>query len=69
MLGCKPSDNHIESSYKLQARNTASFDLGRYQRLVSKLINLSNIRPYIAYTVSLVSQYMHDPREPHLQSS
>jgi len=35
---------------------------------VGKLIYLSHTRPNIAYAVSVVSQFMHDPRERHLQA-
>lgn len=38
----------------------------RYQRLVGKLIYLSHTRPDIAYTVSLVSQFMHCRSENHM---
>ncbi|XP_062118860.1 uncharacterized mitochondrial protein AtMg00810-like [Humulus lupulus] len=41
-------------------------DKGRYQQLVGKLIYLSRTRPYIAFVVSLVSQYVHDPCQGHL---
>ena len=43
----------------------AVVDKGRYQRLVGKLIYLSHTRPDIAFAVSVVSQFMHAPRECH----
>ena len=38
-----------------------------YQRLVTKLIYLSRTQPDIAYAINLVSQFMHNPKEVHLQ--
>ena len=43
-------------------------DKTRYQRLVGKLIYLAHTRPDLAYAVSIVSQFMHDPRVRHLQA-
>lgn len=40
----------------------------RYQRLVGKLIYLSHTRPNIAHAVSVVSQFMHCPREDHMDA-
>jgi len=40
----------------------------KYQKLVRKLIYLSHTRPNIDYVVSVVRQFMHDPRERHLQA-
>nr|CAN65787.1 hypothetical protein VITISV_032262 [Vitis vinifera] len=42
-------------------------DQGRYEKLVRKLIHLSLTRPSIAYSVSVVSQFMHSPNEEHLE--
>ncbi|RDY07752.1 putative mitochondrial protein, partial [Mucuna pruriens] len=39
------------------------------KKLVGKLIYLSHTRPDIAYVFSVVSQFMHDPRERHLQAA
>ena len=68
MLGCKPSETPIEQNHKLgEATEDAMVDKGRYQRLVGKLIYLSYTRPDIAYAVSVVSQFMHSPKECHLE--
>ena len=45
----------------------APVDRERFQRLVGRLIYLSHTRPDIAYAVSVISQYMHDPRESHMK--
>ena len=43
-------------------------DREKYQRLVGRLIYLSHTRPDIAFIVSVVSQYMHSPKESHLEA-
>jgi hypothetical protein len=69
MLGCKPVDNPMEQNHKLfQCSSAGCTDKGRYQRLVGKLIYLSHTRPDIAYAVSVVSQFMHNPRQPHMDA-
>ena len=40
----------------------------RYQRLVGRLIYLAHTRPDLAYALSVVSQYMHNPREQHMNA-
>nr|GEU36285.1 ribonuclease H-like domain-containing protein [Tanacetum cinerariifolium] len=40
-----------------------------YQKLIGKLIYLTNTRPDIAYTVSCLSQFMHSPLKSHLKNA
>lgn len=40
-------------------------DPTKFRQQVGSLIYWTMTRPDIAYAVRLVSQFMHDPREPH----
>lgn len=44
-------------------------DARSFRQLVGSLIYLSITRPEIAYFVSVVSQFMQDPRTPHLEAA
>ena len=69
MLGCKPADTPIDPRVKLDLHlGGAPVEKGQYQRLVGKLIYLSHTRPYIAFAVSCISQYMHAPLEAHMEA-
>ncbi|XP_057993184.1 uncharacterized mitochondrial protein AtMg00810-like [Hevea brasiliensis] len=57
MLGCKPTESPIEANHKLQAGVGESMDIGRYQRLVGRLIYLSHTRLDIAYAVGLIKAF------------
>ncbi|RVW29644.1 Retrovirus-related Pol polyprotein from transposon RE1 [Vitis vinifera] len=60
MLGCKPAETPIELNVKLQSTKAKNVkDQDRYQRLVGRLIYLSHTRLDIAFSVSMVSQFMH----------
>jgi len=61
MLGCRAAAKPIEHNDRLSKGVGASVDKERYQRLVGRLIYLSRTRPDIAFAVSVVSQFMHDP--------
>ncbi|KAE8705448.1 Phosphoglucomutase [Hibiscus syriacus] len=68
MLDCKPVKTPMEPDLKFckeMTRNPVNKET--YQSLVGKLIYLSLTRPDIAYSVSIVSQHMSDPREEHLE--
>ncbi|RDX81632.1 hypothetical protein CR513_37665, partial [Mucuna pruriens] len=49
--------------------NHVPIDKGRYQSLVGRLIYLSRTRPDIAYVVSVVSRFMHNPSEVHMKAT
>jgi transposase InsO family protein len=69
MLDCKPVDTPMIPNVKLEAyADHTPTNVDRYQRLVGKLIYLAHTRPDIAYAVSVVSQFMHSPKEEHLEA-
>ncbi|RDY07283.1 putative mitochondrial protein, partial [Mucuna pruriens] len=67
-LGCKIIGVPIEQNHRIGCEEGPIIEKSQYQRLVGKLIYLSHTRLDIAYVVSMVSQFMHDPRERHLQA-
>ena len=69
-LGCKTTEVPIEQNHKIRNdEENSKVEKTQYQRLVvGKLIYLSHTRPDITYAVSVVSQFMHDPRERNLQA-
>ncbi len=44
-------------------------DLPMFRRIVGKLIYLTNIRPDVVYVVSIISCFMGDPRQVHLDAA
>ncbi|KAG8489218.1 hypothetical protein CXB51_017212 [Gossypium anomalum] len=70
LMGCKPAETPMEFNLKLGTdEDGKEIDRGRYQRLVGRLIYLSHTRSDIAFSVSVISQYMHAPREKHLEAA
>jgi hypothetical protein len=69
MLDCKPVDTPMIPNLKLDAyTDHTPTNVNRYQRFVGKLIYLAHTRSDIAYVVSIVSQFMHSPKEEHLEA-
>jgi hypothetical protein len=68
MLDCKPASTPIEQNHRIKADDGESIDKYKYQRLVGRLIYLSHTRPDIAYAVSVVSRYMHNPCTSHMKA-
>ena len=67
---CRPANTPMDPNLKLgKAEEDAAVDKEMYQRLVGRLIYLSHTRPDIAYAVGLLSQFMHNPKEVHLQAA
>ena len=66
MSGCRLAPTPIEQNHRLHDGDGGLVDQEHYQRLVGRLIYLSHARPDIAFVVSVVSQFMHDPRTHHM---
>ena len=68
-LGCKSTSVSIEENHIISFEvESAKVYKDKYQRLVEKLIYLAHIRPDLVYVVSVVSQFMHDPRGRQIQA-
>ncbi|CAN6677420.1 unnamed protein product [Malus baccata var. baccata] len=67
MSACQPVATPLQEGLKLSVNlNQVPVDKGRYQRLVGRLMYLAHTRPDLVYALSIVSQYMHDPGEQHM---
>jgi hypothetical protein len=66
MLGCRPAGTPIEQNHRLCKDAGTPVDRECYQRLVGRLIYLSHTLPDIAFAISVVSQFMHNPRSSHM---
>ena len=70
MMASKLIATPIAQNHRLsEALGEKKVDRKMYQRLVGRLIYLAHTRPDIAYSVSVISQFMDDPREIHLQAA
>ena len=69
MSACQPADTPVEKGLKLCVEtNQVPIDKGRYQRLVRRLMYLAHTGPDLAYALSIVSQFMHNPEEQHINA-
>lgn len=67
--GCRPVDTPMDPNTKLKSEAEEMLvDKGQYQRLVGKLIYLTHTRPDISFAVSLVSQFLSNPSETHMEA-
>nr|GFA55618.1 hypothetical protein [Tanacetum cinerariifolium] len=69
-LGCKPSSFPIEQGLKLdKGEHEATVDASQYRRLIERLLYLQATRPDITYSVNVLSQFVADPRNNHLEAA
>ena len=66
LLGYKPKTSPMEAPPQFWDTSSPLFeDANRYQRFLGKLIYLTVTRPDILYAVSVLSQFMQEPRQVH----
>ena len=66
LLGCKPVATPMEQNHKLLADKGPFYrDPVRFRRVVGRLVYLAITRPELSYTIHILSQVMHKPREAH----
>lgn len=69
-LHLSPLTSTLDPNVKLNAREGSALSDSTYSRkLVGKLNFLTNTRLDVAFGVQHLSQFMQDPREPHLQAA
>ncbi|GJZ25644.1 putative RNA-directed DNA polymerase [Tanacetum coccineum] len=68
LKGCKPSAFPIEQGLKLDKGESESrVNASQYRRLIGRLLYLQATRPDITYSVNILSQFVADPRNNHLE--
>lgn len=66
MLQCKAVSVPLMSCAKQQVYQVADeVDVSKYRRLIGKLMYVTHSRPDIAFSVSLLSRFMHKPNKIH----
>ncbi|GFZ04887.1 hypothetical protein Acr_17g0004590 [Actinidia rufa] len=69
MLRCRPASTPMVPNLKISAESgKLLLDPSIYQRLVGRLIYLTNTRPDLTFAISIVSQFMHSSRTSHLDA-
>ncbi|KAG8501794.1 hypothetical protein CXB51_004789 [Gossypium anomalum] len=69
MLNCKLISTPMDPNIQLQADEGKKLeDVTMYRQLVRNLIYLTLSRPDITYAVGVASQYMSNPKKPHLDA-
>nr|GEZ88551.1 hypothetical protein [Tanacetum cinerariifolium] len=70
MLRCRPSAFPFEQGTKLdKGEEEARVDATQYRRLVGRLLYLQATRPDATYAVNVLSQFVSDPRQNHLEAA
>lgn len=66
LLGCKATNTPSLPNLKLHPiKPEEVVNKDKFQKLVGRIIYLSHSHPDITFAVSIVSQFMHSPRQEH----
>ncbi|KAL5724977.1 hypothetical protein ACHQM5_008176 [Ranunculus cassubicifolius] len=67
MSACQPVNTPVQEGLKLSIdSDQVPVNKARYQRLIGRLMYLAHTRPELAYALSIVSQFMHNPGNQHM---
>lgn len=67
MQGSRPSEFPMEQNLKLKLEDDTNLvDAHQYQRLVGRLLYLTVTQPNITFSVNLLSQFLSNPRQSHM---
>jgi hypothetical protein len=70
MLECKSMNTHMETKLKLLVDTLLELvDTTIYRKINGSLMYMTNTRPYICFSVNILSQYLVEPRCVHLVST
>ena len=67
MLECRATSTPIDQKHKVIAQSGEPVNKESHQRLFGRLLYLYHAAPDIAFAVSVVITYMHEPRSEHLE--
>ncbi|XP_021986404.1 secreted RxLR effector protein 161-like [Helianthus annuus] len=68
--GCRPSSFPMEQNLKLDmCDKEPRVDANQYRRLTGRLLYFQATRPDIAYAVNILSQFVNDPRQTHMEAA
>ena len=69
MSACQAADTPVEEGLKLcVGSDQVPVDKGRYQRHIGILMYLAHTSLDLAYALSIISQFMHNPGEQHMNA-
>jgi hypothetical protein len=70
LIHCNAAMTILPEVFKMgKEEDSKLVDLPMFRRIVGKLIYLTNIRPDVVYVVSIISCFMGDPRQVHLDAA